>query len=163
MCAAIIFPSVLYVSTCAELKKSLYAIFSQFGPILDIVAVKSLKMRGQAFVVFQVSSCTPLTPHSFTHSISPHPTLPLPLTLSHTPSPLTLPPHTPSPLTPPSPCPSLSHTLHLPSPLTPHTPSPLTPHSFTHSLSPLTLTPHTPSPLTPHSLTHSLSPLTLHS
>ena len=39
----------------AELKKSLYAIFSQFGPILDIVAVKSLKMRGQAFVVFQVS------------------------------------------------------------------------------------------------------------
>ncbi|CAI8026973.1 U1 small nuclear ribonucleoprotein A [Geodia barretti] len=42
-----------------ELKKSLYAIFSQFGPILDIVAVKSLKMRGQAFVVFQdISSAT---------------------------------------------------------------------------------------------------------
>ena len=38
----------------AELKKSLYAIFSQFGPILDIVAMKTLKMRGQAFVVFQV-------------------------------------------------------------------------------------------------------------
>lgn len=38
-----------------ELKKSLYAIFSQFGPILDIVAMKTLKMRGQAFVVFQVS------------------------------------------------------------------------------------------------------------
>ncbi|PIK54762.1 Chain A, Rna-Binding Domain [Apostichopus japonicus] len=36
-----------------ELKKSLYAIFSQFGTILDIVAMKSLKMKGQAFVVFR--------------------------------------------------------------------------------------------------------------
>ncbi|KAH8292729.1 hypothetical protein KR018_008923 [Drosophila ironensis] len=36
-----------------ELKKSLYAIFSQFGQILDIVALKTLKMRGQAFVVFK--------------------------------------------------------------------------------------------------------------
>lgn len=36
-----------------ELKKSLYAIFSQFGPILDIVALKTLKMRGQAFVIFK--------------------------------------------------------------------------------------------------------------
>jgi RNA recognition motif-containing protein len=36
-----------------ELKKSLYAIFSQFGEILDIVAMKTLKMRGQAFVVFR--------------------------------------------------------------------------------------------------------------
>lgn len=35
-----------------ELKKSLYAIFSQFGQILDIVALKTLKMRGQAFVIF---------------------------------------------------------------------------------------------------------------
>lgn len=42
-----------------ELKKSLYAIFSQFGPILDIVALKTLKMRGQAFVVFQdIASAT---------------------------------------------------------------------------------------------------------
>ena len=40
-----------YLST--ELKKSLYAIFSQFGDILDIVALKTLKMRGQAFVVFR--------------------------------------------------------------------------------------------------------------
>merc|ERR1712179_315511 len=30
-----------------------YAIFSQFGQILDIVALKTLKMRGQAFVVFK--------------------------------------------------------------------------------------------------------------
>jgi len=36
-----------------DLKKSLYAIFSQFGQILDIVASKTLKMRGQAFVIFK--------------------------------------------------------------------------------------------------------------
>jgi RNA recognition motif-containing protein len=36
----------------AELKKSLYAVFSQFGKILDIVACKTLKLRGQAWVVF---------------------------------------------------------------------------------------------------------------
>jgi len=42
-----------------ELKKSLYAIFSQFGQILDIVALKTLKMRGQAFVIFKdISSAT---------------------------------------------------------------------------------------------------------
>jgi RNA recognition motif-containing protein len=42
-----------------EIKKSLYAIFSQFGVILDILAKKSLKMRGQAFVVFkEISSAT---------------------------------------------------------------------------------------------------------
>ena len=41
------------VSIFAELKKSLYAIFSQFGQILDIVALKTLKMRGQAFVIFK--------------------------------------------------------------------------------------------------------------
>lgn len=42
-----------------ELKKSLYAIFSQFGDILDIVALKTLKMRGQAFVVFrEIGSAT---------------------------------------------------------------------------------------------------------
>lgn len=35
-----------------ELKKSLYAVFSQFGKILDIVASKTLKLRGQAWVVF---------------------------------------------------------------------------------------------------------------
>jgi len=42
-----------------DLKKSLYAIFSQFGQILDIVALRTLKMRGQAFVVFkEVTSAT---------------------------------------------------------------------------------------------------------
>ena len=43
----------------SELKKSLYAIFSQFGQILDIVALKTLKMRGQAFVIFkEINSAT---------------------------------------------------------------------------------------------------------
>ena len=36
-----------------ELKKSLYAAFSQFGPILDVVCLKSFRMRGQAFIVFR--------------------------------------------------------------------------------------------------------------
>lgn len=37
----------------SELKKSLYAIFSQFGQILDILVSRTLKMRGQAFVIFK--------------------------------------------------------------------------------------------------------------
>ncbi|XP_065191845.1 U2 small nuclear ribonucleoprotein B''-like [Sycon ciliatum] len=42
-----------------ELKKSLFAIFSQFGEIVDIVALNNVKMRGQAFVVFrEVRSAT---------------------------------------------------------------------------------------------------------
>jgi len=42
-----------------ELKKSLYAIFSQFGAILEIVALKTRKMRGQAFIVFKdIASAT---------------------------------------------------------------------------------------------------------
>jgi len=36
-----------------EMRKSLYAMFSQFGTVLDVVALKTLKMRGQAFVVFK--------------------------------------------------------------------------------------------------------------
>jgi len=36
-----------------ELKHHLYAIFSQFGPIVDITAEKNFKMRGQAFVSFR--------------------------------------------------------------------------------------------------------------
>lgn len=35
-----------------ELRKSLMAIFEQFGQILQIVAMQSLKRRGQAFVIF---------------------------------------------------------------------------------------------------------------
>ncbi len=42
-----------------EIKKSLYAAFTQFGPILDIVALRTFKMRGQAFIVFRdISSAT---------------------------------------------------------------------------------------------------------
>lgn len=37
----------------AELKKSLYAIFSQFGQILDILVARNIKMKGQAFVIFK--------------------------------------------------------------------------------------------------------------
>jgi len=36
-----------------ELRKSLYAMFSQFGTVLDVVALKTLHMRGQAFIVFK--------------------------------------------------------------------------------------------------------------
>jgi len=35
-----------------ELKKSLYHVFSQFGNIIDIFAAKTLKVRGQAWIVF---------------------------------------------------------------------------------------------------------------
>ncbi|KAG5460768.1 MAG: hypothetical protein BJ554DRAFT_7142, partial [Olpidium bornovanus] len=40
-----------------ELKRCLYELFSAYGRIMDIVALKTEKMRGQAFVVFrEVSS-----------------------------------------------------------------------------------------------------------
>lgn len=35
-----------------ELRRSLYALFSQYGRILDVVALKTTKLRGQAWVVF---------------------------------------------------------------------------------------------------------------
>lgn len=48
-----------YFLNFAELKTSLYAVFCQFGQILDIVAHKNLRMRGQAFVAFkELSSAT---------------------------------------------------------------------------------------------------------
>jgi U2 small nuclear ribonucleoprotein B'' len=41
------------------MRKCLYALFSQFGPILDVVAQKTLRMRGQAFVAFkEISSAS---------------------------------------------------------------------------------------------------------
>jgi len=46
----IVFSCLLCV---AELKRSLYYLFSQFGQILDIVAMKTIKARGQAFIVFK--------------------------------------------------------------------------------------------------------------
>ncbi|KAK1280564.1 U1 small nuclear ribonucleoprotein A [Acorus gramineus] len=42
-----------------ELKKSLYAVFSQFGKIVEVLAFKTLKHKGQAWVVFEdVSSAS---------------------------------------------------------------------------------------------------------
>ena len=41
----------------AELRRSLYFLFSQYGAVLDVVALKTPKMRGQAFVVFKVKAC----------------------------------------------------------------------------------------------------------
>ncbi|CAG8639292.1 16026_t:CDS:2, partial [Racocetra fulgida] len=39
--------------------RSLYALFSAYGRILDIVALKTIKMRGQAFIVFkEIQSAT---------------------------------------------------------------------------------------------------------
>ncbi|CAG8567260.1 8535_t:CDS:2 [Acaulospora morrowiae] len=42
-----------------ELRRSLYSLFSAYGRILDIVALKTIKMRGQAFIVFkEIQSAT---------------------------------------------------------------------------------------------------------
>ncbi|KAL1914903.1 uncharacterized protein VTP21DRAFT_7819 [Calcarisporiella thermophila] len=42
-----------------DLKRSLYHLFSAYGRVLDIVAMKTLKMRGQAFIVFNdIASAT---------------------------------------------------------------------------------------------------------
>ncbi|KAG6415290.1 hypothetical protein SASPL_122696 [Salvia splendens] len=42
-----------------ELKKSLHAVFSQFGKILEVLAFKTLKHKGQAWVIFdEVSSAS---------------------------------------------------------------------------------------------------------
>ncbi|KAI1373604.1 RNA-binding domain-containing protein [Hypoxylon crocopeplum] len=37
----------------ADLKTALYMLFSTYGPVLDVVAMKTMKMRGQAHVVFR--------------------------------------------------------------------------------------------------------------
>eukprot|EP00904_Undaria_pinnatifida_P004051 jgi/Undpi1/13647/HiC_scaffold_9.g03301.m1 len=52
----------IYVSNLNEkikkplLKKSLHSVFSQFGKIIDIVACRGLKLKGQAWVVFAEKS-----------------------------------------------------------------------------------------------------------
>ena len=35
-----------------EMKKALYAVFSQYGKILDVVVMNNFRLRGQAWVVF---------------------------------------------------------------------------------------------------------------
>lgn len=36
-----------------DLRRALYALFSTYGPVLDVVALKTMNMRGQAHVVFR--------------------------------------------------------------------------------------------------------------
>ncbi|KAI9880409.1 MAG: U2 snRNP complex subunit msl1 [Pleopsidium flavum] len=36
-----------------DLRLSIYTLFSTYGPVLDVVALKTMKMRGQAHVVFR--------------------------------------------------------------------------------------------------------------
>ncbi|CAG8956077.1 hypothetical protein HYFRA_00011861 [Hymenoscyphus fraxineus] len=36
-----------------DLRKSLYSLFSTYGPVLDVVALRTAKMRGQAHIVFR--------------------------------------------------------------------------------------------------------------
>lgn len=43
----------------ADLRTALYMLFSTYGPVLDVVALKTMKMRGQAHIVFRdVQSAT---------------------------------------------------------------------------------------------------------
>ncbi|CAJ2513350.1 Uu.00g014690.m01.CDS01 [Anthostomella pinea] len=63
--AAVKFPPIppnqtLYVTNLpsaktnkADLKTALYMLFSTYGPVLDVVALKTMKMRGQAHIVFR--------------------------------------------------------------------------------------------------------------
>lgn len=37
----------------ADLQTALYMLFSTYGPVLDVVALKTMKMRGQAHIVFR--------------------------------------------------------------------------------------------------------------
>ena len=36
-----------------DLRRSLYTLFSTYGPVLDVVALRTMKMRGQAHVVYR--------------------------------------------------------------------------------------------------------------
>lgn len=47
---------MIVICVFVELKKSLQAVFSQFGKILEILAFKTLKHKGQAWVVFEDAS-----------------------------------------------------------------------------------------------------------
>ncbi|KIW03259.1 uncharacterized protein PV09_05479 [Verruconis gallopava] len=40
----------------SDLRRNLYYLFTAYGPVLDINAQKTMKMRGQAFVVFRDTS-----------------------------------------------------------------------------------------------------------
>lgn len=56
----LIFLSRLYVTNLpsnkikkADLKTALYMLFSTYGPVLDVVTLKTMKMRGQAHIAFR--------------------------------------------------------------------------------------------------------------
>jgi U2 small nuclear ribonucleoprotein B'' len=36
-----------------DLRRALYILFSTYGPVLDVVALRSMKMRGQAHIVYR--------------------------------------------------------------------------------------------------------------
>ncbi|CAL8085172.1 unnamed protein product [Calicophoron daubneyi] len=40
-----------------DLRKALYYLFSQYGRLLDIIAMKTMKMRGQAFIIYHDIQC----------------------------------------------------------------------------------------------------------
>lgn len=52
ICGDVSFYFFFLLSPLSELKRSLYALFSQYGRILDVVALKTSKLRGQAWVAF---------------------------------------------------------------------------------------------------------------
>ena len=37
----------------SDLRLCLYSLFSTYGPVLDVVALKTMKMRGQAHIVYR--------------------------------------------------------------------------------------------------------------
>eukprot|EP01088_Endostelium_zonatum_P007041 TRINITY_DN1919_c0_g2_i2.p1 TRINITY_DN1919_c0_g2~~TRINITY_DN1919_c0_g2_i2.p1 ORF type:complete len:291 (-),score=64.79 TRINITY_DN1919_c0_g2_i2:1017-1889(-) len=47
-----------------ELRKQLYSLFSQYGTVLDVIATKSLKLRGQAWIIFRELTCATLAQRS---------------------------------------------------------------------------------------------------
>ena len=48
------------------------SLISQFGQIMDIIALKTLKMRGQAFVIFKEISAATNALRSMQVRIQPH-------------------------------------------------------------------------------------------
>lgn len=36
-----------------DLRRALYMLFSTYGPVIDVIALKTMKMRGQAHIVFR--------------------------------------------------------------------------------------------------------------
>lgn len=56
---AVVPSSTLYINNLEDslnknvLKKNLYLLFSQYGKVVDVVACKGLKLRGQAWITFE--------------------------------------------------------------------------------------------------------------